>query len=87
MRVCKKNLAILLCSACPRSLYRNLKSLVGTGTLESSDMLPEPSPEVLSALQLFRRGRFFETVATLEHFSEGVTSPRKKDFLALALLS
>ncbi len=50
-------------------------------------MLPEPSPEVLSALQLFRRGRFFETVATLEHFSEGVTSRRKKDFLALALLA
>jgi DNA-binding NtrC family response regulator/tetratricopeptide (TPR) repeat protein len=50
-------------------------------------MLPEPSPEVLSALQLFRRGRFFETVATLEHFPEGAHSPRRKDFLAQAVLA
>jgi DNA-binding NtrC family response regulator/tetratricopeptide (TPR) repeat protein len=50
-------------------------------------MLPEPPPEVLSALQLIRRGRFSETVAALKHFSDGPQSPRKKDFLGQALLA
>ena len=50
-------------------------------------MLVEPPPEVLSALQLIRRGRFTETVETLERFSGSINSPRKKNFLALAVLA
>ncbi len=50
-------------------------------------MLIEPPPEVLSALQLIRRGRFTETVESLERFSASIHSPRKRDFLALALLA
>jgi DNA-binding NtrC family response regulator/tetratricopeptide (TPR) repeat protein len=50
-------------------------------------MFFEPPPEVLSALQLIRRGRFTETVETLENFSGSLNSPRKKNFLAIALLA
>jgi DNA-binding NtrC family response regulator/tetratricopeptide (TPR) repeat protein len=49
--------------------------------------LEPPPPEVLSAQQLIRRGRFSETVDVLKHFSAGSNSPRRKQFVALALLA
>ena len=49
-------------------------------------MLPNPPPEVHTALELLRRGRFTETAATLKRFSQGSHSQRK-DLLVQALLA
>jgi hypothetical protein len=48
-------------------------------------MLIEPPPEVQSALQLFRRGRFSDTVALLQQPSRPL--PRRKDLFANAILA
>ena len=50
-------------------------------------MLPEPSPEVHTAIDLLRRGRFSETVAILKPLSERGISSRKNDPLSQALLA
>ena len=50
-------------------------------------MLPQPLPDVSAALDLFRRGRFSETVATLKRISEGPQAHRKTAPLIEALLA
>jgi DNA-binding NtrC family response regulator/tetratricopeptide (TPR) repeat protein len=48
-------------------------------------MLIEPSPEVQSALQLLRRGRFSETITLLQQHSKPLA--KRKDQLASAILA
>ena len=50
-------------------------------------MLPEPRPELQTALDFFRRGRFSDTAATLQRLSSNGKSFRKNDFLSDALLA
>ena len=50
-------------------------------------MSVEPSPEVQSALQLVRRGRFSDAKTLLQQFSKEAVSRRKKDVFANAILA
>ena len=51
-------------------------------------MFGQPSPEVQSALQLVRRGRFSDALTLLQQqLTKRVASPRQKDLLACAILA
>ncbi len=50
-------------------------------------MSVEPSPEVQSALQLLRRGRFIGALALLEHYPKAGSSQRRKDAFAIAIVA
>jgi DNA-binding NtrC family response regulator/tetratricopeptide (TPR) repeat protein len=55
--------------------------------VESIDMTLDPTPVVLSAFELIRRGRFLETVTVLKQISDGLDSPKSVPTEALVLLA